>query len=520
VEISIRKANEKNADLATIVVFVKKTKKMVEAAGAGLAISDGIDAAFADGVEFSDLKKGLMLRNLAEGPYRNALVFSMPEKISSSEDIRALGGTVVQAMKANKVAHADVPIEAVVKGEKDVAAATSAFVEGLCLANYVFDMYKSKPDAETAKSKQGAAGDSDKKENKPPFKIQAVKFILNKSGGSAKIETGIENGQKLIESVNVARTFANMPGNDLYPESLVEEMQKAAKGTGLKVTAWNKERLEKERMGGLLNVGKGSANDPRFIVLEYNGAAKSKAPVCFVGKAITFDTGGISLKPGGGMEEMKYDMCGGANVFGTLLAIAKLKLKINVVGLIASAENMPGSKAMRPGDIIKARNGKTVEVDNTDAEGRLVLMDALVYASELKPVAIMDAATLTGAMVVALGNSYTGVFTPNDKLMKDVAACSAVAGEKVWRMPVDETHASDMKGVYADLNNMSSFKGAGSSTAAAFLRQFVDKDIPWAHFDIAGTAYHVSNRISYLAGKGASGVMIRTFVELAKTLGK
>ncbi len=202
---------------------------------------------------------------------------------------------------------------------------------------------------------------------------------------------------------NFSRRLGDMPGNFMTPSILADSTVEAAKGTGLKVTVWDKARIKKEKMGGLLGVFNGSVQEPRFIIMEYKGAAAAKKPVVFVGKGLTFDCGGISIKPSAGMEEMKFDMCGGANVIGTLLAIAKLKLKINAVGLVASTENLVGPAATKPGDVHTARNGKTFEVNNTDAEGRLILADALSYATELEPQTIVDAATLTGAMVVALG---------------------------------------------------------------------------------------------------------------------
>jgi leucyl aminopeptidase len=235
-----------------------------------------------------------------------------------------------------------------------------------------------------------------------------------------------------------------------------------------------------------------------------------------VGKGLTFDTGGISLKPGAKMEEMKYDMGGGAAVIGTMLAIAQLKLKINAIAFVPATENMPGSKATKPGDVHTARNGKTFEVNNTDAEGRLILSDALCWASEQKPAAIIDAATLTGAMVVALGNIHTGYYTRNSALKNKIEKAAGETGELVWNMPLTDAHAKDMKGTFADLSNISSAGGAGSATAAAFLEQFVDGDIPWAHFDVAGTAWACGNRLSYCTPKGATGVMVRTFVEVAK----
>ena len=214
---------------------------------------------------------------------------------------------------------------------------------------------------------------------------------------------------------------------------------------------------------------------------------------------------------------MKYDMCGGANVIGTMLAIAKMKLKVNVIGLVASTENLVGPAATKPGDVHTARNGKTFEVNNTDAEGRLILADALSYASEQDPAMICDVATLTGAIIVALGNLHTGYFSRNDQFCKQIEKASEASGEWVWRLPLTDFHLKDMKGTFADLSNISAGKGAGSATAAAFLEQFVAEGIPWAHFDIAGTGWAVGSRLNYAPAKGASGVMVRTFVELAKS---
>jgi leucyl aminopeptidase len=307
-----------------------------------------------------------------------------------------------------------------------------------------------------------------------------------------------------------------MPGNLMTPAILAKTAADAAKEAKVKATIWDKARIKKERMGGLIGVSNGSEQEPRFIILEYNGAGKGQKPIVLVGKGLTFDSGGISIKPSAAMEEMKYDMCGAANVIGATLAIAKMKLKVNLVCLVASTENMPGPSATKPGDVHTARNGKTFEVNNTDAEGRLVLADALSYASELNPEMIIDAATLTGAILMALGNIHTGYFTRNADLKKQIEAAAERSGEWVWNMPLTDFHVKDMKGTFADLSNISSGKGAGSATAAGFLEQFVGEGIPWAHFDIAGTAWATGNRLPYNPKKGASGAMIRTFVEMVK----
>jgi leucyl aminopeptidase len=511
VHIEIARAASKSPQPKTMVVFVRKSGNKTEAIGADRDMAPVLASIEEDGLTHGDLKKGLFLRSVGENQNQNVLFVGIDEKTKTLEDVRKLAATVCQCLKANKVREASVIVDGLMKSFKDVSGVAQAYAEGTLLAAREFETFKTKKSDKDDNGKGETAAKSKKE-----IKLEKLHLVLDKKTNAANFNKGLEVGRTLAEVVNLARDLGDTPGNLMTPEKLANAAVEHAKGTKLKVTVWDKARIKKERMGGLLGVSLGSAVDPRFIILEYNGGAKSKKPVCFVGKGLTFDSGGISIKPSGGMEEMKFDKCGGVNVICTLLAIARLKLKINAIGLVPATENMPGPLANKPGDILVARNGKTVEVDNTDAEGRLILMDALSYASELKPAAIFDAATLTGACVVALGNTHTGVFTRDEKVRKNVSEAADVSGEWVWAMPICDHHVTDMKGTYADLNNISSFKGAGASTAAAFLEQFVDKDIPWAHFDIAGTGWHVGNRLNYCARKGASGVMIRTFVELAK----
>ena len=411
----------------------------------------------------------------------------------SGEGMRQSGAVVWNALQSLKPSKVSVELGGILGSQS--TGNLQAFAEGLGLAGYEFDELK-----------------SNKKENKKEIHLQ----LITKESKNLKSKKALMDAEILVECVNFSRRLGDMPGNLMTPSDLAEEVQRFAKGTKAKCTIWDEARIKKEKMGGLWGVAQGSAQPPRFIIVEYKGASAKEKPAVFVGKGLTFDTGGISIKPSAAMEEMKYDMCGGANVLGAVLAMAKLKLKVNAIALVPATENMPGSRATKPGDIHTARNGKTFEVNNTDAEGRLILSDALCYGSELKPKWMVDAATLTGAMVVALGNTHTGFFTRNNALAKKIEKAAEVSGEWVWRMPLVDHHVSDMKGTFADLSNISSSKGAGSATAAAFLEQFVDKDIPWAHFDIAGTAWAVGNRLPYCSKKGASGCMIRTFVELAK----
>ncbi len=426
--------------------------------------------------------------------FRHLIVVGLGiENQISHESVRQAMACALDAVKALSVTEAALHFDGIGNSKTGAAANAKAVAEGLMLSSYVFNELMSK------------------KEDK---EIQI--HVVTKLASDKSIKGAFNEGLILGSCVNFSRRLGDLPGNHMTPTILAENTVEAAKGTGLKVTVWDKARLKKEKMGGLLGVSNGSAEEPRFIIMEYKGAAASKKPVCFVGKGLTFDCGGISIKPSAGMEEMKFDMCGGANVIGTMLAIAKLKLKINAVGLVSATENLVGPAATKPGDVHTARNGKTFEVNNTDAEGRLILSDALSYATELKPQIIIDAATLTGAMVVALGNTHTGYFTRNTALKNKIEKASESSGEWVWHMPLCDFHVKDMKGTFADLSNISSGKGAGSATAAAFLEQFVGEDIPWAHFDIAGTAWAVGNRLPYCSKKGASGVMIRTFVEVAR----
>lgn len=428
--------------------------------------------------------------------FRNVITVGLGagEKLNH-EVVRQAGAALYKEAKAIKSNEVFVDFDGLVSSKKNLATYMQAFVEGMILCSYKFDELKT---------------GSKKKEDPLQFNL------ITKSAKEAAIQAAFKEAVVLADCTNFAKRLGDMPGNLMNPTILARETTQAAKGTGLKVTVWDKKRIEKEKMGGLLGVAQGSVQEPRFIIMEYKGAPLSKKPVAFVGKGLTFDSGGISIKPGAKMEEMKYDMMGGAAVIGTLLAIAKLKLPINAVGYVPATENMPGSRATKPGDVHTGRNGKKFEINNTDAEGRLILSDALTYASEQKPQFIVDAATLTGAMVVALGNIHTGYFTRNSGLKGKIEKAADESGELVWNMPLVDHHLKDVKGAYADLSNISYSGGAGSATAAAFLEQFVDGDIPWAHFDIAGTGWACGNRLNYCTPKGGTGVMVRTFVELAK----
>ena len=454
-----------------------------------------------DELAFSAQKnETLFIRNAQVETGNHLLVIGLGELSTVTDEVlRSAAGQAYKTLTQNKVTEACFLLDSALIKTKNPGYSSQALCEGFLLSNYQFDDYK-----------------TDLKKTKKS-ELKSITFLSGKKGAPAALKKGTNEATILSECTNYAKWLGDSPGNLMTPEILADSVKKSFKGTKAKVTIWDKARIKKERFGGLYGVSLGSAVDPRFIIIEYNGAAPSKKPLAFVGKGLTFDCGGISIKPSASMEEMKYDMCGGANVIGTLLAITKLKLKVNVVGYIPASENMPGPLANKPGDILKFRNGMTCHVDNTDAEGRLILADALSYASEKKPAAIVDAATLTGAVLIALGNTHTGLMGRDQKMVEAVQKASKITGEKVWSLPLDETHVADMKGTFADLNNIGVGRFSGSSRAAAFLSHFVDEKIPWVHCDIAGTAWDAATRLTYTQPKLATGVMVRTFVEVAKT---
>lgn len=494
-KISIKKTKKLEK---TAIVFLSKEKKLPNSLK---AYKNMIESLFHEKTFKGDKKSSLFipldLKESKENSFKYLLLVGMgSENFFDYEGARQVVAKANKVLKAHEQKTADIFTESLVtKNTKDWGRLCQALSEGLVLSDYQCKDFK--------------------KTDKQKKEVTEL-FLCIPPDKRAASQKGLKTGQILGEATNFAKKLANYPGNLMTPTILAQEAQKQIQNTKIKLTIWDKKRIEKEKMGGLLGVSLGSSQEPRFIIMEYKGAG-SKKPVILVGKGLTFDSGGISLKSANAMDEMKFDMCGAAAVIGAMLAIEKLGLKVNVTGLVPSSENMPGQSANKPGDILKARNGKSMEVLNTDAEGRLILADALSYACELKPQVIFDAATLTGAILFSLGNLFTGFFTKNEKLVTKIKQASEKTGERVWQLPLTKEHSEDMKSVLADVANISSNRGAGSSTAAAFLEHFVDKDIPWAHFDIAGTAWNVGNRLEYCSHKMASGVMVRTFVELARS---
>ena len=366
-----------------------------------------------------------------------------------------------------------------------------ALTEGALLSLYRFDKYFSKKDEDLAN-------------------VETLSIITE---GRTKLKQGraaTEKAHITSEATALARDLGNAPGNEIYPQTLAEAARESAERSGYRATILDEQEIKDLKMGGVLGVSRGSAHPPRFIILEYGPA--SKRPVVLVGKGVTFDSGGISIKPSAGMAEMKMDMSGAAAVIGAFEAVARLKLPVHIIGLIPAVENLPSGNAIRPGDILRHYDGKTSEVDNTDAEGRLILADALGYAETFKPQAVIDLATLTGAVVVALGHHATGMMGNDPGLMKKLKSAGEATYERVWQLPLFEEYEKQIKSDIADVKNTGG-RWAGAITGGLFLKRFIG-NYKWVHLDIAGTAMLEEN--GDYTFKGASGVGVRLLTELLR----
>lgn len=343
-----------------------------------------------------------------------------------------------------------------------------------------------------------------KSERKKPRRLKRV-TLMTARNQLAQTRLGIKQGQAIANGISYTKDLANLPGNICTPSYLARQAKALQKTHNIKTTILDEVEMKRKKMGSLLSVSHGSREPAKLIVMQYKGGKRGENPLVLVGKGLTFDAGGISIKPAAAMDEMKYDMCGGASVFGALRAVADLQLKINLVGIVPSSENLPDGAANKPGDIVTSMAGKTIEILNTDAEGRLILCDALTYAERFKPAAVVDIATLTGACVIALGQHASGLFSNNEKLAQQLLAAGEAAGDRAWQLPLWDDYTKQLKSNFADLANIGG-RGAGAVTAACFLKQFTTK-YKWAHLDVAGTAWKSSNP------KGASGRPVALLVE-------
>jgi len=408
----------------------------------------------------------------------------------SSFELRKLAGAAVRFLKPRGLRELAFVVPESIPAEE----AAKAVVEGAFVGDYDPDTYK-----------------SDRKNQK----TESLGVVAQ--GNQPGLQQAIDEARAIGESQNFTRELVNEPSNRMTPTQLADRARKMAQEVGLKCEVYGADKIKELRMGAFWGVAQGSDEPPALIVLRYEPAGAPTSPVLgLIGKGITFDTGGISIKPADGMEKMKYDMAGGAAMIGTMRAIALLKPKVKIIAIICATENMPSGKAQKPGDIQIAMSGKSIEIINTDAEGRLVLADGLAYAKQLGCTHLIDAATLTGAVVVALGYVNAGVFANDDKMYERFKQATMKAGEKFWRMPLDEDYKESIRSNIADIMNTGGRWG-GAVTAAMFLKEFAE-DTPWMHLDIAGTAWMEDNK-PWIA-KGPSGIAVRTLVEFAKDFGR
>ena len=487
-DFSIKSPDAKNtlAALKTgcIVVGVYESKKLSPSA---LAL-DGkgeISAAVKSGDISGKAGSTLLLRKIAGAAAERVLLVGLGKNQASDQiaekDFNQVAQSITRVFASLGAADALIalPLDAV--SDRDAAWALRAVVLAVREHAYRSDTMKSKK--ETAQ-----AG------------VRKIAFAVASAEAAAAKQAAAES-VALANGIELTKELGNLPANVCTPTYLANTAKKLAKEFPLGVEVLDRKQLEALKMGSFLSVTNGSDQPPKFIVLKHMGGKAKDAPTVLVGKGITFDSGGISLKPGAGMDEMKYDMCGAASVLGTLRAIAEMKLKLNVIGVIASCENMPNGRATKPGDIVTSMSGQTIEVLNTDAEGRLILCDALTYAERFKPAAVVDIATLTGACITALGHHNSGLFTRHDKahdaLADALLAAGKKAGDTAWRMPLEDVYQEQLKSNFADIANIGG-PAAGSVTAACFLERFT-KSYTWVHLDIAGTAWRSG------AAKGATG---------------
>lgn len=434
-----------------------------------------------------------LIHTLGRLPAERLLLVGLGKKAElDDERLRQAAGNAVQALRGARVGS----FASALHLASESATALELVCEGTLLGSYSFDQYKTKNKEER-------------------FGFEGMTLLLPEESSVADAGARVAGIQALCLGVSLARDLVSHPGNVVTPGYLADAGRELAARCALACRVLEAVDLEKLGMNALLAVGKGSVEPPRLIVLEYHGAGDHDKPVLLVGKGITFDSGGISIKPGAGMEGMKTDMAGAAAVLGTLEAASALKLPVNLVGIIPTAENMPGSRAFKPGDVLTSMSGTTIEITNTDAEGRLILCDALNYAvTNYQPAALIDLATLTGACVVALGHEASGLMGNDPDLIDQLKRASERCGERIWELPLWEEYGEVMKSDIADLRNSGSRDG-GSITAGWFLKQFVGTS-RWAHLDIAGTAW--SDKPRPCVPKGASGVGVRLLIEYLRQL--
>ena len=466
-EFSIKNGNPEKKRTDCVIVGVFEGQKLTEAAKSiDLVANKALSAVLKNGDMEGKLNSTLVLHNIPEITPKRVLLVGLgkPAEFTEKQYRQAVRAAIKALPKG--VADASVYLPEIAIKNASIASKVAQLVEVTVDATYQVNAIKSK---------------------KPEPKALTKIAIHVEKADNQQAEVALKQGLAISTGVGLAKDLGNLPPNICTPTYLGEQAKKLAKQYGFKVEVLDKKEIEKLGMGSFLGVAQGSVEPPRFIVLQHLKGKKTQKPTVLVGKGITFDTGGISLKPGSEMDEMKYDMCGAASVLGTFKAIGEMDLAINAVGLIATCENMPDAGAIKPGDILTSMSGQTIEVLNTDAEGRLILCDALTYAERFEPAAVVDIATLTGACVIALGHHASAVFSNKDELAHELLVAGEAAHDRAWHMPMWDDYQNQLDSNFADMANIGGRAG-GSITAACFLSRYAKK-YDWAHLDIAGTAW-------------------------------
>jgi len=498
VEIKVAAGDIAKIEAGAIIVNLFEGTEHLAGATARIdkALGGAISQLISQGEIKGKLKEITVIHSLGKLPASRVVVVGLGKQAELTVDkIRGVVADTCRLLRQKNVES----IATVAQGAgRAIAAADAAqaIAEGALLGVYSFRRYLTKA-AEHGEIKQ-------------------LTIVAANKAQLPALQQGYHKGRILAEATNLARDMVNEPSNYMTPSDMAAMASRLAKTYGLKISVLEREQMQELGMGALLGVAQGSREPPKFIVLRYQGGGGEGTDIALIGKGITFDSGGVSIKPSEGMGEMKGDMAGGASVMAALSAIAQLKPRINVMAIVAATENLPGGSAFKPGDILTAMGGKTIEIISTDAEGRLTLADALGYAKKQGAKRIIDVATLTGACRVALGDFCTGAFTNNQELVDKVVAAGAAAGERIWQMPMYEEYKEQNKSQIADIQNTGG-RLAGAITAAQFLAEFAG-DTPWVHLDIAGTSMSEKER-NYLL-KGATGVPVRTLVNLVLSLAK
>ncbi len=471
-EIKLSNSNPLKIKTACLILPIGDQKKLTGSAD------------LADRASDKYLRKVLRQGDLAKRPGANVMLYDVPgitaqrvllvstgsSNAISAENFEKMCTAVATAVSLPGITDCVNCLCDITTEDKDITWQAHSITQALVVNTYSFTLHKSKPPETTSR-----------------FDGKATLYVSDKKNNKA-IDTGIKQGLAIAHGMSLARDLGNTAANVCTPEYLGKQAKKLDKThSSISTKVLNETQMKKLGMGALLSVSAGSTEPAQLICMEYKGAAASSKPVVFVGKGVTFDTGGISIKPSAGMDEMKFDMCGAASVFGVMQAVAELKLKMNVIGVVAAAENMPSGDATKPGDIVTSMSGKTIEVLNTDAEGRLVLCDALTYISKYKPDVVIDIATLTGAVIMALGHHTTGLMSNDDTLADDLYNAGIDSRDRCWRLPLWNEYQKQLSSNFADLGNIGG-RAAGTITAGCFLQSFAS-DYRWAHLDIAGVAW-------------------------------